>query len=272
MLQLTSRRIIQVTGADSTHFLHNLLTNSIENMETGDIRYAALLTPQGKIISDMFVHAHAGCLWLDLPQPAAAEVLKRLTMYRLRAQVTFTDMLASHSVDVGWGGEASGMADPRYAPLGWRQVVESRDTVAAGQTYDAHRIALGIPEGGIDFAYNETFPHEACLDQLHGIDFNKGCYIGQEVVSRMQHRGTARTRIVQVSAAALPEIGTPVSAGGKTVGRMGSSQDTQGIALVRLDRVMDARKAGISIEADGITLELTLPPWASYTWPEEERA
>jgi folate-binding protein YgfZ len=129
-----------------------------------------------------------------------------------------------------------------------------------GDTYEAHRIALGIPRGGLDFIYGDAFPHETNMDRLHGVDFDKGCYVGQEVVSRMQHRGTARTRTVKVLLdGPAPEAGAAILADNKPVGTMGSSANGNGIALIRTDRAADALDAGISLTAGGLALRLADP-------------
>jgi folate-binding protein YgfZ len=134
--------------------------------------------------------------------------------------------------------------------------------------YDARRIALGVPEGGVDFAFGDAFPHDADMDQLGGVDFKKGCYIGQEVVSRMEHRGTARRRfVIATGASPLPDAGTAVMAGERAVGTLGSHAGATGIALVRLDRVKEAMDARLPIIAGGTTLSLSLPPWAKFGWP-----
>jgi hypothetical protein len=134
--------------------------------------------------------------------------------------------------------------------------------------YDAHRIALGVPEGGLDFLFGDSFPHDAAMDQLAGVDFAKGCYIGQEVVSRMEHRGTARRRFVLATGTAtLPSAGAPVTGGSKPIGVLGSSSGATGLALVRLDRTKDAMDAGTRIAAGSADVTLTLPAWAKYIWP-----
>ena len=174
-----------------------------------------------------------------------------------------------------WDGEPAikpdlAFADPRLEALGWRILVPEdlkqkvADLIGAdlveNDVYEAHRIALGVPRGGLDFMYSDAFPHETNMDRLHGVDFDKGCYVGQEVVSRMQHRGTARTRIVRVVLDDFsPETGTPVLAGDKPVGTMGSSAQGKGIALVRIDRVADALDAGQPLTAGGLALTLAEP-------------
>jgi folate-binding protein YgfZ len=138
---------------------------------------------------------------------------------------------------------------------------EFLDTAA----YEEHRIALGVPRGGVDFAYGDAFPHEADMDQLAGVDFAKGCYVGQEVVSRMEHRGSARTRIVSASYDGYPpESGTPVLAGEKTVGTFGSSSHGHALAMVRTDRVTDAVNAGTPIVSGGVPIRLIKPGWAKF--------
>jgi folate-binding protein YgfZ len=143
-------------------------------------------------------------------------------------------------------------------------------TLADAAAYEAHRIALGVPQGGPDFSYGNAFPHETDMDQLGGVDFNKGCYIGQEVVSRVEHRATARARVVPiVYDGAAPEIGTPVKAGDKAVGTLGSTAQGRGLALLRLDRVADAMAQGVPLEAAGVPIRLVKPAWAQFAWPGE---
>jgi folate-binding protein YgfZ len=126
--------------------------------------------------------------------------------------------------------------------------------------YEAHRIALGVPRGGLDFIYGDAFPHETNMDRLHGVDFDKGCYVGQEVVSRMQHRGTARTRTVRVMLdGPAPEAGATILAGDKAVGTMGSSARGNGLALIRIDRAADALEAGVQLTAGGLALGIADP-------------
>ncbi len=284
---LHNRVILRVDGADARHFLHNLLTNSVENLAVNQSCYAALLSPQGKIVSDMFVQPFSDTgFFLDAPEQRGTVLLQKLNLYKLRAAVSIMDISADHEIVQVWDTDDDGEADffrsagdyipdPRLEALGGRWVRPREGTATSSliedNAYDTRRIALCIPEGGVDFLYDEHFPHDACLDQLHGIDFKKGCYVGQEIVSRMQHRGTARTRVIRVEASqSLPDTGTPVLLGGKTVGRLGSVSDTQGIALARLDRIAEGVVADISLIVQDIPVSPSLPSWATYDWPKAE--
>jgi len=273
LARLTERAILKVGGPEARHFLANIVTCDLPPDE-GGVAYGALLTPQGKIIADFFVHRIDDGFAVDVAASAAPDLLKRLTLYRLRAKVELADASEALAVFAGWESAAPPGAhgDPRLAALGWR-IVAAPDAIspdAEDADWQTHRVALGVPEGGKDFTYNDAFPHDAAMDCLNGVAFKKGCYIGQEVVSRMQHRGTARRRMVLLSAAdgALPEPGAEVLAGEKAVGRLGSSADGKAIALVRLDRLGEAMAEGQEITAGGTPVTAALPDWACYKWPE----
>ena len=280
---LTDRSVLRVTGEPARGFLHNLVTGDIETLTPGNARYAALLTPQGKIIADFFVIEaspnEGGRFFIDCPKALAGELAQKLTFYKLRAKVTI-ETIDTKSVLAAWDGDgtpplspasggelARGYRDPRLPALGLRAIVPTDlatkaaadlgATLVDASDYDAHRIALGVPRGGVDFIYGDTFPHDADLDKLNGVDFKKGCYVGQEVVSRVEHRGTARNRIVPVAFDEHPaQDGVAVMAGDKTVGTMGSSAGKQGLAMLRVDRVAEAIDAGIPLSAGGIALTL----------------
>jgi folate-binding protein YgfZ len=277
--ELSRRGVVAIHGADAVTFLNDLVTSDVPE-RIGGAAFGALLNPQGKILFDFLVVRTPDAFLFDLPRPSAAEFARRLTFYRLRAKVEIADVSAEREVVAAWGGPDAPIldgpvyVDPRLPELGYRAMVpEGADMApdyaeARADAYDAHRIALGVPEGGVDFSYGDAYPHDAGMDQLAGVDFRKGCYVGQEVVSRMQHRGTARRRFVTVSAAsALPAVGTPLTAGGTPLGTLGSSSGHAGLALVRLDRARAAIDAGTVIEAAGIALTLALPGWAKYSWP-----
>ncbi len=276
--RLERRGVVAVGGRDAEQFLNDLVTADM-TAGSGRAVYAGLLTPQGKVLFDFIVFRDGDRFLFDLPRALVADFVKRLTFYRLRAAVTIEDMSMSHSVLTAWGDTAPDIAgivapDPRLAALGWRAIVFGDGEANASEAdYDAHRIPLGVPEGGIDFAFGDAFPHDADMDQLGGVDFKKGCYVGQEVVSRMEHRGTARRRfVIAAGAGPLPAAGTPIAAGDKPLGTLGSSADGTGLALVRLDRAKEAIDLGETIAAGDATLTLTIPPWARFGWPEGERA
>lgn len=285
MTLLPDRGLIEVRGPEAAGFLQGLVTNDVERAHAGEAVFAGLLTPQGKILFDFLIYVRdAESYWIDCEKPYVGGLAKRLSMYRLRAKVEIADRSAELAVGAAWGDEPregndafiAAYADPRYAPLGERIILKHSASEPAnlalsssGETaYHSHRISLAVPQGGLDYAFGETFPHEACYDDLHGVDFNKGCYIGQEVVSRMHHRGTAKTRIAALSASApLDGGGAEIRAGNVPVGTIGSMDGKRGIAMIRLDRVEDAVQKGTPLRVGDITVSVRRPPWASYQVP-----
>jgi hypothetical protein len=273
---LPERGVIKIEGNDARAFLHGLITCDIGRVSPEKAGFGALLTPQGKIIADFLIceapEVDGGGFFLDCVVTRIAELLKRVKLYKLRADVTVTDMTETLAILALWDGSVIAnehglvFSDSRNASLGDRAIVErsrAEDLSDSGsKAYHLHRIAQGVPDGGKDYSYEDAFPHEALLDQLGGVDFRKGCYVGQEVVSRMEHRGTARTRIVPVRFAGgfVCEWGIEATAGGKSIGRMGSTGKGRGLALLRLDRVIDAIKAEHALMAGG--LEFTVEPAA----------
>jgi folate-binding protein YgfZ len=276
---LPDRGVVKVSGADARDFLNGLVTTDVTLVRPGLGRFGALLTPQGKIVADFLITeapaGHGGGFLIDCPRALAQSLADKLGFYRLRAKVMVENLSDGIGVLAVWDGEPSvkpelAFADPRNANLGWRILVpeelaqKTADLIGAdladSSAYDAHRIASGAPRGGLDFMYGDAFPHETNMDRLHGVDFDKGCYVGQEVVSRMQHRGTARTRTVRiVIEGAPPEAGTGVLAGDKPLGTMGSSAGVNGLAVIRIDRAADALAAGTPLTAGGIAIHLTDP-------------
>lgn len=289
---LPDRGVVKVAGDDARKFLNGLVTSDVAKLTPDAASFTALLTPQGKIIVDFIVAeapaADGGGFFLDCPRALAPTLLQRLNFYKLRAKVIVEDLSETLGVLAAWDGEAAteyGLCyrDPRLPTLGMRCMLpphlagEAAADLGAElvdvSAYEAHRIALGVPRGGLDFIYGDAFPHETDMDQFGGVDFDKGCFVGQEVVSRIEHRGTARTRVVPVAFDGFaPEAGTPVSAGGKTIGTIGSSARGRGLALLRLDRVADALAAGEPLVAGGIEMRLVKPAWAQFAWPGEARA
>ncbi len=276
---LGDRGVVKVTGEDARNFLNGLVTTDVTQLAPGLGRFGALLTPQGKIIVDFLITeapaGHGGGFLIDCPRPLAKSLTDKLGFYKLRAKVSVENLSDSLGVVAAWGGEPAmkpdlAFADPRDAALGWRILAPQElaqkvaDLIGAelvdSAVYEAHRIASGVPRGGLDFMYGDAFPHETNMDRLHGVDFDKGCYVGQEVVSRMQHRGTARTRTVRVTLdGAPPEAGSPVLAGDKPIGTMGSTSGQNGLALIRTDRVTDALDAGLALTAGGLGIRLADP-------------
>lgn len=273
---LPDRGVVKVSGEDARAFLDGLITTNVELVKPGIGRFGALLTPQGKIIVDFLVteapEAHGGGFVFDVPLALAQAFATKLGFYKLRKKVTVDNLSSQIGVMAAWDGAPAtrpdlAFEDPRDPGLGWRIFVPDDlvdETAAAlgadvtdSDAYEAHRIASGAPRGGVDFIYGDAFPHETNMDRLHGVDFDKGCYVGQEVVSRMQHRGTARTRTIRVRLdGSVPEIGLPVIAGDKPVGTMGSSSNGIGLALLRTDRVSDALDAGLPLTAGGLPISV----------------
>jgi len=268
---LADRGVVSVSGEDAAGFLQGLLTNDVEKLAPGAARYAALLTPQGKILFDMIVvrapDAGGPVFLIDCSAGQAADLAKRLGFYKLRAKVAIADESATRAVVAFWGGEPGAIeggiryADPRDPRLGWRAILPRAAADAVGSEhaaeYEALRIGAATPKGGVDFAYGDAFPHDVNLDLLNGVDFDKGCYVGQEVVSRMKHRGTARKRIVRVKLAGPPpDPGAPVMDRELAVGTLGSSSGREALGLLRLDRVEDAAAAGRTLSAGGVALTL----------------
>ncbi|MBI4367348.1 MAG: folate-binding protein YgfZ [Deltaproteobacteria bacterium] len=288
---LPERGVIKVAGDDARRFLNGLVTNDMAKVAPGSPRFAALLTPQGKIVVDFIVvEASAedgGGFLLDCPRALAPALVEKLNFYKLRAQVTVEDLSDRLGVMAVWDGSGDSeyglcYADPRLAALGMRIMLPPQLAAeAAGdlgaslvdaEIYDANRIALGVPRGGNDFSYGDIFPHEADMDQFAGVDFDKGCYIGQEVVSRVEHRASARNRVVPIAFDVAPIPGLPVMAGEKPVGMVGSSANGRGLALLRLDRVADALVAATPLTAGGIAIRVVKPLWATFPWPGEAKA
>jgi folate-binding protein YgfZ len=289
---LPDRGVVKVGGDDARTFLHGLFSADILKLTPGGARFSALLSPQGKIFADFIVveapAADGGGFFLDTPRALANPLVAKLNTYKLRSRVIIEDLSDTLGVLAAWddGGQSPfglSYADPRLPALGLRVMLpqhRATDTAAAlgatlveADAYDAHRIALGIPRGGIDFSYGDAFPHETDMDQLGGVDFAKGCYVGQEVVSRMEHRGIARTRAVPVRFdGAPPQAGAAVMAGERQVGTMGSAAAGHGLALLRLDRVADALAHGEPLLAGGIAIRPIKPDWARFAFPDGSKA
>jgi folate-binding protein YgfZ len=289
---LRDRGVVKVAGEDARAFLHGLLSANILTLAPGAARFGALLSPQGKIFADfMIVEAPAregGGFFLDLPGDLANPLVDKLNLYKLRSRVIIENLSEVLGVLAAWGGAgttAMGLAypDPRLPALGLRLMLPPhRASDAAAELdavcvdpseYEAHRIALGIPRGGADFKYGDAFPHETDMDQLGGVDFAKGCFVGQEVVSRMEHRGIARTRVLPIRyQGTAPRSGEPIMSGQRQIGTMGSASAGQGLALLRIDRLADVLCAGEPLLAAGIAIEPLKPDWAHFAVPDTLKA
>ncbi|MBX4956205.1 CAF17-like 4Fe-4S cluster assembly/insertion protein YgfZ [Rhizobium lentis] len=268
---LKDRSLLSVGGADAQSFLQNLITTDIVSLAPDEARPGALLTPQGKILFDFMVWQDGDGYLIETDADQRDGLLKRLTMYKLRAAITL-DPYAEEGVTVSWdddAGSARAMRDSRFAKAG---VTLSRLAGRHGDDppslYDALRIRHGIVTSGSDYALQDAFPHDVMMDLNGGLSFKKGCYVGQEVVSRMQHRGTARRRVVTVSAATvLPRAGTEITAGGKPVGTLGSVEGGSGLAIVRIDRAGAAMAEGTPLLAGETPVSLALPQWSGLVFP-----
>lgn len=288
---LSGRAHISVTGADAEDFLQGLITTDLPSQPEGEARAGALLTPQGKILFDFLISRQpSGGFMIETAEGLRDALVKRLTMYKLRAAVAIST-LAWTEATVTWGEDttktadgapgnpAGSLVDGRFARAGknvWRR--PGGGGTDALSAYDALRIACGIPESasgpgsgsGADYALSDAFPHDVLLDLAGGLSFRKGCYVGQEVVSRMHHRSTARKRPVILHAETdLPATGTAITADGKTIGTLGTVSGPEGLAIVRIDRVAEAVRAGIPILAGTVAVSARLPEWTGLAFPEE---
>lgn len=251
---LKDRAIVEVIGPDATTFLQGLITNDVTKAN-GRALYAALLTPQGKIIYDFIVTPADGGFHLDCAKTHAADLAARLKKYKLRAKVTITER-QDLAVVVASDPLPGSFPDPRLAALGFRAI--QPNTAADDETaYHAHRIALGVPDSS-DIPPETLFPLDCNFEELHGVDFDKGCYVGQELTARMKHRATARKRILPISAdKPLPPAGTPVTLGPTEIGELRGNVGANGLAIIRLDRLGDAKEAA----AAGVTIRIARPAY-----------
>jgi tRNA-modifying protein YgfZ len=260
---LPHRGVIAISGDGALAFLHNLLTCDVATLAQGQAAYGALLSPQGKILHDIFVFNAGEQVLIDCASEQRDALLQKLMMYKLRAKLTIA---ARDDLEVAVGDE--GYVDPRNPEMGHR-FFAAKGAFKSGGGYDAARIALGLADSVQDIGTNNLFPHEANLDQFGGVNFTKGCYVGQEVVSRMQHRGTARSRILPVTGQGLTK-GASITSADKSIGEILSTTRTNALALIRLDRLGEATAPLLS---NAVTLKVQKPDWIKYdiTIPEAAR-
>jgi len=269
---LDDRAVIAISGPEARPFLQGLVTNDVATgLAPGSGLYTALLSPQGKILFDFFVTEGDGALLLDVARDSAEALLRRLKMYRLRAKVEIEARpqlgvflnLKGHPSNrpTPYAERAVSFTDPRSPELGVRSIgaiAEMPANLPGPHAYHQRRLNLGVPEAG-DFGTEKIFALDAGLDELNGVSFTKGCYVGQELTSRMKHRSTARKRILGVEGkTALPAAGTTIRRGGADIGEMLSSNGMQGFALVRLDRLDESSG---DILAGEIPVALTRAAW-----------
>jgi folate-binding protein YgfZ len=281
---LDDRAVLAISGPQAREFLQGLVTNDVAGgLAPGSGLYTALLSPQGKILFDFLVTEGEGALLLDVARDARDALVKKLKMYKLRAKVDVEAReqlgvyvhLAGHPDNrpASYADRAVTFTDPRLAALGKRSIgarAEMPANLPGPRSYHEQRLALGLPEGG-DFGFEKTFALDAGLEELNGVSFTKGCYIGQELTSRMKHRATSRKRILPVKAEApLPAPGASVTRGGTEIGELVSVHGTQGFALVRLDR-LEETSGDVSIGE--IPVALSKPSWlAGRPAPSAEAA
>jgi folate-binding protein YgfZ len=261
---LKSRALIAVSGPDWRDYLQGLITQDVETLQPGEARFGALLSPQGRLLYDLFVVGRDDGAWLDIEAEHRAAILQRLTMYRLRAKVElaadYTPVSSLFSAHPRESGDPSGfVADPRLPELGWRGYGASAPEgarVAGENAREAQELALGVP-GPADWGSDQTYPIEANFDLLNGIDFRKGCFVGQETTSRMKRRGQIKSRMLPITfQGPAPAPGSEILAGELRAGQVLSGREGRAMALVRLDR---AQGADLTVEGRPVTLER--PAW-----------
>ncbi len=277
-VSLADRALIRVSGPDAEHFLQNIVTADLSDLPERAAKPCALLTPQGKILFDFLIARDGSDTFLiDCRADVADDLSRRLMLYRLRAKAEISK-LDQTPVTIEWDTDSSpsesdsthAFRDLRFVePRVWR----SHGGTAGADTpedWDLLRIESGVAESGTDYQLSDAFPHDVLLDQNGGVGFRKGCYVGQEVVSRMQHRGTARRRVLVAQGdGPLPAPGTEITANGRAIGTLGTVSGERALAIVRIDRVKDAVDAGVPILAGQTAVSLTIPPHARFTFPQD---
>jgi len=249
------RSIISLKGDDVAGFLNGLITNSLDN----DLTFAALLTPQGKIIADFFVHKSGDGLLLETAEKFAKVLALRLKMYKLRAKIDIVDVSVDYDIYALWDETGDvGINDPRHAKLGQRFLTKPGNLTPehTPKDYDLHRMSLSVPDSTWDFGTEQMFPADTNMDLLHGVDYKKGCFIGQEVVSRMHRKTNVRKRMRAVKLSGATQAGDPIKASGRTIGTLAHVRGEMGMALIRLDRLA---KAGDTLTVNDNTVMIVEP-------------
>ena len=267
---LPDRAVLEISGEDRVAFLQGLISNDVTKARADQALWAALLTPQGKWLADFFVIATDDLLLLDVEAAQLAMLAQRLSRFKLRAKVALRDASADWQVYAAWGEggppEGLGARDPRLPEAGWRVLVPATmPTNATSEDYAAHRLALGLPDGSKDMEAEKSVLLEGGFDELNGISWTKGCYMGQELTARTRYRGLLKRRLVPVAIdGPAPARGAPIlTPDGAEAGEMRSSQGAQGLALLRLEWLDKG-----ALAAGGARLTPQPPPWMKL--PEEK--
>ena len=252
---LSSRALIRVSGPDARPFLHNLLTQDVETLAEGELRFGALLSAPGRALFDLFLMGEADGVLLDVAAERREALLARLALYRLRANVAVE--ADERAVFACWPDIPAGfVADPRTAGLGGRRYGGDTKAEASEDDWQAHRLAVGVPDPTADAPFDTTYPIEANFDLLNGIDFRKGCFIGQETTSRMKRRGSIKNRMLPITFEGPPPApGTEVLNGELRAGQVLTGRPGGAVALLRLDRLDGA------LTADGRPVTVRRPEW-----------
>lgn len=270
---LPARGVLKITGNDRLSFLQGLISNDINKVTDEQAIYSAFLTPQGKFICDFFIIGCGDGLLVDMAEDALPAFKKKLTMFKLRADVAITDVSADYDVQVAFGAndeltQAGVFADPRLKEAGYRAIlpagtkIENTESVDVS-AYETHRITLGLPDGARDMTPEKSILLENGFDELNGVDWKKGCYMGQELTARTKYRALIKKRLFPVTfEEAAPESGTAILAGDKTVGEVHSSQGTKALATLKLDALEEP------LSANGLPLSVNKPDWMVIPEPK----
>jgi folate-binding protein YgfZ len=275
LTELPHRTVIQLSGPDKVPFLQGLVTNDVTKIDKDNPIYTALLTPQGKFLFDLFVFQFDDSWWIDCERVRANELIKRLTLYKLRSQIELFDLSATYRVFASWEENISyikggvSINDPRLPQLGQRiyasTILESK--LSPLDEYDVHRLSLGVPDGSRDIPIDKGIILECGFDEMHAIDWNKGCYMGQELTARTRYRGLVRKRLLPVLIEGnVPEPYTPIFLNEKEVGEMRTSAKKHGLALLRLENIKDSLP---TLKCGNTNLTPYIPSWMRL--PELER-
>jgi len=263
--RLSSRALISVTGEEARPFLHNLLTQDVETLRDGDLRFGALLSPPGRLLFDLFILGRDDGVVLDVAADRRDALLQRLSMYRLRAKIEIA--ADDRPVFAAWPDTPRGfLPDPRTPLMGGRLYGEAAPD-ATEVDYDAHRLLVGVPDPTADAPQDKTYPIEADFDLLNGIDFQKGCFVGQETTSRMKRRGTIKNRMMPLDLdGPPPAFGAEVLKGDLRAGEILSGRDGSVMALLRVDRIDG------DLTVDGRPVRLRRPAWMGQEAPSSSNA